>query len=278
MRANTGFVDNPSSTPLGDTALPLPELRLLVCDLAVIDRWWETVPCCNPHWRLYWNPAPGAAVRHERRTVPLTPNALVLVAPETRFERVCRAPLEHLYVHFTTGRPFDRVPPGVHRLPVGPETRRRLKRLHRLQATGSTALERSLLALGLVSQALAELPGETLRSPNADPRIARALTAMHRSATFPLSNAQLARIAGMAETSFIRLFTQTLGEPPQTHYLRRRLDEAALELQHTDLKIEVVAERHGFCDRYHFSRAFRRVRGESPAAYRRRARLEERPA
>ena len=254
----------------------MPEIRLLVCDLVTIDKWWETVPCCNPHWRLYWNPQPGASVRHNRQTVSLAPDALVLVAPETTFVRACHTPLDHLYVHFTTGHPLDRIRPGIHRLLIGPETRRLLKRLLRLQRDTSTSLERSLLALSLVSRALAELPADIAHRADADPRITRTLTAMQSSITSPLPNAHLARMAGMAENSFIRLFTQTLGEPPQTYSLRIRLEQAALELHHTDLKLEVIAERHGFCDRYHLSRAFRRIRGESPAAYRRHARLQDR--
>lgn len=274
MRPKTSFVDN-SNIP-ADPALPVPELRLLACDLALIDRWWETAPCCNPHWRLYWNPVAGATVSHADASIPLVPETIVLVAPETSFARACRVPREHLYVHFTVGRPFSHVPPGVHALPVGPDTRRRLRRLLQLQRAGATSPERPLLALGLVCHALASLPADLARESVTDPRLARVLTAMQTNVSQPLANPALARLAGMAETSFIRLFRDTIGESPQTHYLRRRLEQAALELHYTDLKLDTVAERHGFCDRYHFSRAFRRVRGETPAAYRRRARAEER--
>jgi transcriptional regulator GlxA family with amidase domain len=40
-------------------------------------------------------------------------------------------------------------------------------------------------------------------------------------------------------------------------------------LHHSALSIEQIAERCGFCDRYHFSRVFQKHREMGPATFRR---------
>ena len=57
---------------------------------------------------------------------------------------------------------------------------------------------------------------------------------------------------------------------PLARYLRRQRIEAACAdlLSHED-DLEAIAERYGFCDRYHFSRIFRAEIGLPPITWRR---------
>ncbi len=50
-------------------------------------------------------------------------------------------------------------------------------------------------------------------------------------------------------------------------------------LSHSEISIKDVAEATGFCDRYHFSRVFKQLRGVGPAEYRQQAKriLEAKP-
>jgi AraC-like DNA-binding protein len=73
----------------------------------------------------------------------------------------------------------------------------------------------------------------------------------------------------MAVNAFIRLFRKATGVSPQAYGRRRRIDQACLRLHHSAGSIKEIAEAVGFCDRFHFSRAFKEMRGVSPAEYRR---------
>jgi AraC-like DNA-binding protein len=50
--------------------------------------------------------------------------------------------------------------------------------------------------------------------------------------------------------------------------MRKRIDHSCMQLHFTELKLDQVARMAGFCDRYHFSRTFKRLRGIGPAAFR----------
>jgi len=85
----------------------------------------------------------------------------------------------------------------------------------------------------------------------------------------PIRNADLAELAHMNVNSFSRLFRQATGETPQAHLTRLRVEEACVLLHEAALAIPDVAEATGFCDRYHFTRVFRKGRGMTPGAFRR---------
>ena len=74
----------------------------------------------------------------------------------------------------------------------------------------------------------------------------------------------------MHTNAFIRLFRSEVGRSPQAWYMRRRIEEACRLLHHSDLSIEQIAERTGFCDRGHFTRVFRTLRRIGPATFRKR--------
>jgi len=87
----------------------------------------------------------------------------------------------------------------------------------------------------------------------------------------PLAIAELARRTGMHVNTFTRLFKRATGHAPQGYYNRLRLQRAVLLLLSTHHTIDDIAEQTGFCDRFHFSRAFARQYGSGPADFRRHA-------
>jgi AraC family transcriptional regulator len=86
----------------------------------------------------------------------------------------------------------------------------------------------------------------------------------------PLSLHELATLACVSVRHFERAFRQSLGVPPHRYVLERRVAAArALLLGHPRLNIEEIARRLGFSSSSHFSSAFMRRMGCSPAAFRR---------
>ena len=84
----------------------------------------------------------------------------------------------------------------------------------------------------------------------------------------PLSNPQLARIAGRSVRAFERMFRRQMRLTPQ-HYLRRlRVRLACHALVTRGNPLAEIAAAHGFYDQSHLVREFRRETGVTPSEYR----------
>lgn len=96
----------------------------------------------------------------------------------------------------------------------------------------------------------------------------------HISAHFsgPVSVAELAKSACMSTRNFQRQFQQTFNMTPMNFLRQFRVGQAVKALVETDQIITSVALATGFSDHSHFTRAFIRVFGISPGAYRKRYR------
>ncbi len=104
-----------------------------------------------------------------------------------------------------------------------------------------------------------------------DPRIGRAIAAMHREPGGDWTATALARAAGMSRSSFFARFSELVGEPPAKYLARWRVSVAADLIQHEALSVGELAERVGYASEDAFSKVFKRVMGVSPVEYRRQA-------
>lgn len=86
--------------------------------------------------------------------------------------------------------------------------------------------------------------------------------------TSDMSLSQLAGLVGLSIPHFCRAFRQTIGCPPYTFILRRRIERAKEYLRHTSMAVTDIALSCGFSSSSHFSNAFRRETGATPAEYR----------
>ena len=102
-----------------------------------------------------------------------------------------------------------------------------------------------------------------------DPRIAVALSKIHSAPAEPWSVPTLARAAGMSRSSFADRFVVLLGEPPSRYLTRWRVRLATRLLRSPGMSVAEVAARVGYESEAAFARAFRRVLGITPGAFRR---------
>src|ERR1700722_13082735 len=74
----------------------------------------------------------------------------------------------------------------------------------------------------------------------------------------------LAALAGLSTDHFARAFHQSVGVPPHTYLLRRRLEHVEHMLRETHAPLSEIALATGFSDQSHLARHFRRWAGMSP--------------
>lgn len=112
-------------------------------------------------------------------------------------------------------------------------------------------------AFGTASEA-ADLPAPVLRAQRfVDDNLGRLMDV-----------GMLARAAGLSRAHFVRLFTAAVSQSPSDFILEKRMERAMRMLLATDAPVHAVAKACGFADANYFSKAFRRVQGYSPGAFR----------
>jgi AraC-like DNA-binding protein len=121
-----------------------------------------------------------------------------------------------------------------------------------------------------------DAPRRGLLAAIADPQLRRALRVMQEDLAHPWTLEALATRSGMSRASFAAKFRSKAGIPPLEYLTRQRI-AAARSLLREDVAIADVAGRVGYQSPISFARAFRRVSGATPGAYRRQARGAPRP-
>ena len=138
---------------------------------------------------------------------------------------------------------------------------------------GQEAVTRRLLEMMLIEglRATARTPDSaevSLLRGLAEPRLAKALQAIHENFSGHWSVRGLADIAGMSRSSFSEYFLRLIGMPPMAYVNAWRLTTARQALRQSDIPISVIARQSGYGSTSAFSNAFRSVVGVGPAGYR----------
>jgi AraC-like DNA-binding protein len=115
----------------------------------------------------------------------------------------------------------------------------------------------------LLDQPAPRAPNAGLLAGLADPRLARALTAVHEAPGEPWTLDALARHAGMSRTAFAQRFREQVGVTPVRYLADWRLGLAQAELR-AGRPLSLVAQKLGYGTPGSLSRLFRRSFGQSP--------------
>ena len=106
-----------------------------------------------------------------------------------------------------------------------------------------------------------------------DERMKQVLRYIHEHIADKIDVEDLANLASITKTYFIRLFKQEFGLSP-VHYINlKKVERAQLLLYTTDCSVKEVAYKLGFSDHSYFIRLFHKVAGITPQEYRRQLRL-----
>lgn len=242
-----------------------PLVRILQCAVQPLSPHWNNDNYAAPYWRLYWNPTPSARVILNGRAVELRPDRLIVIPPDTPYAARCDHSAEHVYIHFLAQGRYRTARPDLYTFSLTDTLHAPAQEIRARHADPAREL---LLALTLAHLALSQIPADCLLSQPADNRIQVVCNYIDAQYSRPLTNPTLAAQAGLNTNAFIRLFRETMGETPQAYLRRRRIEAACVQLHYSDQSIEAIAAVTGFCDRFHFTKVFKQLRGVGPAAFR----------
>lgn len=271
-------------------------IRLLCCRYWWL-QYWEFKELSYPYWRIYHNSYKGAVILNNGKEYPLTPDRILLIAPNTSYAtrlfdneipetgyalkggRVNvdfpvnkakeRQYILHLFIHFNLGIPYDNVSPGIFTFSITDHLMHKLsiikEQLNYEHAEFS--FYTNLVIQSLIGELLVHLPQKSWDLKNIDQRALHVMHYVDSNLDKSLDNIALSRMAQMAPNSFARLFARETGMSPQRFVKQKRIDKACILLHHSNLSIDAIAIQTGFADRYHFSRIFKQIKGTSPARY-----------
>lgn len=138
---------------------------------------------------------------------------------------------------------------------------------------GEAVLERmaEMMFVEAVRRHVATLPkgGAGWLAGLGDAAVGRALALLHERPAEAWTLERLAEAAAVSRSTLHERFVHFLGQPPMQYLAQWRMQVAARWLRDTDAKVLEVALEVGYENETAFARAFRRVTGESPAAWRR---------
>jgi AraC-like DNA-binding protein len=103
-----------------------------------------------------------------------------------------------------------------------------------------------------------------------DPDVGRAIARIHEQPALGWTLESLAREVGVSRSTLAERFTHMVGHPPMQYVARWRMQLATRLLAERNAKVSAIAAEVGYASEAAFSRAFRKIVGASPSAWRRR--------
>lgn len=284
--------------------ISLEMLKTLSLDILALekvrpDTWWNFKAVNSPFSRLYLVDEGQAFVRHHGQTWTLPAGTLHLVPGFIPCDYFCHEPFDLYYLSFTArltgGCDLFSLGKFDFSVPAGKSAKKLFERLIDLNPDRAlldynpykttdqifpprkTSLTPNEIADEVESTGiLRQLLSPILRTGRAASGTANTGVRRFDPVLFfienhldrPIELSELADIAGLRPTYFSDLFDRTFGERPSVFISRRRIEKAQTLLLTTDLQVQEIADRCGFCSTPHFTRTFQQYTGNSPLQYR----------
>jgi len=252
-------------------------IRILHCDITTVADKWQGLDIYSSFWRVYINKCDGASVELPGRgIIPLKGETMYLIPAWVRFITHTSRPVEHYYIHFDLGGLNEHVMKEVFNTVIACRGKVRFEELMRIEQEARTPLSVTCKIQAMIFAKLSEvfdaLPMESIqlldKATNMQNRFSEVLNYIDNHLAEDLDNRILARVMHMGLSHFVRTFKSAVGRSPADYVLHQRISKAVQDMLFTSAKIDEIAEQSGFKNRFHFSRCFKRIMGQSPGAYR----------
>lgn len=246
-----------------------PSIRLISYSYLLLKDWSYAVPL-RGHWRMWWAESEGSGIELQDQFYPIGSNFIQVVPPNTAINHVLNKPVKSLSFHFSLGQPYDAFKGKILQYLLTADSKKRIMNIINTlnKDAGNTSLKYSFELYSLIMQIISTINDNEWPEESQNQYIQQALLLMEKFLGEPLENNSIAKELGISENAFIKLFKKVMNISPQKYLQYRRLEAASIELAHNNDSIKTIASRFAFCDRYYFSRQFKKRYKISPAAYR----------
>ncbi|MDQ2799915.1 MAG: helix-turn-helix transcriptional regulator [Armatimonadota bacterium] len=231
-------------------------------------------------WELVWLMQGDAEYRWGDSQIAAPEGSVVLCRPGATdfFQWDLHRRTRHAFVHFQVHRVPDDWPdwtawPFV-RAPEEDDILRPLFRHLLTWADGGDAAQCRLILMTMLTafqtgQRATGNPAREVWPPAVEQVCAFIAERLDEDPATALPLPALAEVACVTPEHLCRLFKAALGHSPAETVRLARLDRAAILLARSNYTVGEVAALYGFLSPFHFSRAFKKVQGQSPSAFRR---------
>lgn len=263
---------------------------------------WEHNTLSFPFWRIYYNFEEGGVIEYQGKSYAMLADKVYLIAPNTDYKSrlndhripgvgyrveggsinsatkqtldrlLSEGAIEHLFMHFTLGFPYDNVLPGIYMVDLDENLIGKIAFLRQQFFVCSMDLIRFdvptfLVIQSLICEILQRVDKGIWERNAGDMRVAKIVNYIENHYDQDLSNDFLADMVCMSTNSFSRLFKHEMGVPLQKYIKKKRIDYACLLITHSNYSIDEIAFKTGFSNRFHFTRVFHEIARITPARY-----------
>lgn len=232
---------------------------------------WDSVEIVTPFWCLWYILGEGHWIEHNGRRWDLGPDCLAFGPAHVVISNYNNQLAPQMWMHFSLVPDFAFAAPEPFTIPLTPLLREQVAALLETHRNPGNDQARILFhhATALLNVCFAAHPLPLRVLPDA---LRAVLKEIESAPGTDLSNARLARLAGLSPSRFISWFELYMNESPAAYVRRIRYDKASRLLVFSDLSIKQIAAELGFPNRHYFSRAFAAHTGYGPATFRKKHR------
>ena len=232
---------------------------------------WEGENIVSPFSRIYYvKSGSGRLVCGENEYI-LTPGFVYLIPVGTRISFHSCGQLEKVYAHFNILRPdgYDllRDFKGVG---VIERNQAHIEKIFALFE--SPYMSDKFIFDSMLQSDIADMIGKygiiKRKSVNVSPVIQKVIDIILEKPNIKITVASLSQAINVSESFLSKKFRKETGLSVNEYLSQMVFYNAQIELATSDKSIDEIAEKYGFCDRFYFSRRFKKVFFTTPAHYR----------
>ncbi len=243
----------------------------------ITDDTWRRENINSSYSRLYYVKSGGGRLKCNGQDILMKPGCIYLIPPELSFSHYPAAPMDKLFFHFHINRPdgFDLLSSvgRIKYMEVGANVIEERYRLFLSPDFSDAFLLKAHLLSDICRLTEGELPHEERHHPHSKD-VAAAIEIILSSPSVKITVKSLSDMLYVSESYLAKTFKREMGMTVGDYIDKLVMKEAKLLLSEEDEPIAAISERFGFCDRFYFSRRFQALFGETPAAYRKRMRID----
>lgn len=229
---------------------------------------WRISDLSVAYWRLMHNNKGISELffknNRESRRLSLPKSVIVLVPPGIEYSCSNASPVEHMEINFNILGPPLSTQESYLTFPFVGESQTFIEKIQKVSCEMNSHLPIEFI-LYLLNHSNSM---KAIHSATGDNRLNKSVVLMKQNPGNPLSNSHLAEESLMSVNGFARLFREKMGCTPYAYQMKLRIEKACIALQYTDKTIEVIAVEAGFTNRFHFSKAFKKMQNKTPVQFR----------